>query len=150
MGEHTPDKIAAIYQGFREYWDAAPDSIAKQNALMILRAWADDRTSVAALEQENLGLLDAAVKSAERIEELDQTIAGAKRIIDDQEKIVADKVSLEEHAFALQEHIEALGRKAAAYKEAYLSERAYHANNTGENAARRKKAVATLREADHG
>ena len=67
MTEHTPDKTT--YQGFREYWDAAPDSIAKQSALMILRAWEAERKL---LERENLGLLDAAVKSAERIEELER------------------------------------------------------------------------------
>jgi hypothetical protein len=107
MGEYTPDKTT--YHGFREYWDAAPDSIMRQNILTVLRAWEAERK---ALERENLGLLDAAVKSAERVG--------------------------------------ALGRTAEAYKEAYLSERAFHANNTGENAARRKKAVVALREADDG
>jgi hypothetical protein len=72
MTKHTPDKTT--YQGFREYWDAAPDSIAKQNALMILRAWEADRKG---LELENLGLLDAAVKSADRIEALERAMAEA-------------------------------------------------------------------------
>jgi hypothetical protein len=137
MSEQTPNKTAAIYQGFREYWDAAPDSIAKQNALMILRAWQTERKCIEELERENLGLLDAAVKSAERIEELGRAQETLHGQIDGETK-------------ALLARIEKLKQKAAAYKEAYLSERAYHANNTGENAARRKKAVVALREADDG
>jgi hypothetical protein len=156
MTEHTPDKTT--YQGFREYWDAAPDSIAKQNTLMILRAWEADRKG---LELENLGLLDAAVKSAERIEalgrdqeELARYRAGASKLQDHIEALEHERETLhaqiDGETKALLGRIGPLERTVEAYKEAYLSERAYHANNSGENAARRKKAVAALREAHDG
>jgi DNA-binding protein H-NS len=107
---------------------------------MILRAWADDRKCLETLELENLGLLDAAVKSAERIEALEKTLELERQVSNKRGRIAIERGN----------RIGPLERKAAAYKEAYLSERAYHANNTGENAARRKRAVAALREADDG
>ena len=40
--------------------------------------------------------------------------------------------------------VDALEREVALYREALLAERAYHSNNTGENAAWRKRAIEAL------
>ena len=43
MNAYTPEDTARIFHSFMDYWRDAPESLAKDNALVMLFAWAADR-----------------------------------------------------------------------------------------------------------